>query len=80
MDTKSLLTRITFNPEVLCGKATIRGNRISVDQVLKYLASGASTGQLLEEYPELEQADIQAVLLYASQLVAEEHVYMLKAA
>ena len=80
MDTKSLLTRITFNPEVLCGKATIRGNRISVDQVLKYLASGASTGQLLEEYPELEQADIQAVLLYASQLVADEHVYMLKAA
>jgi len=64
MDTKSLLNRITFNPEVLCGKTTIRGTRIRVDQVLKYLASGASTGQLLEEYPQLEQADIQAVLLY----------------
>ena len=80
MPVQNLLDRITFNPEVLCGKATIRGMRISVEQILKYLAGGGATQELLDDYPELEPSDIQAVLLYASQLLAEEHVYLLKAA
>ncbi len=63
MTTQEILTRITFNPDVLCGKATVRGLRISVDQVLKYLASGSTVEELLEDYPELERADVQAVLL-----------------
>lgn len=77
---QELLDRITFDPQVMCGKATIRGMRITVEQVLKFLAAGGTTEELLGEYPELEPTDISAVLLYASRLVAEEHVYLLKAA
>jgi len=80
MNNQELLDRITFDPHVMCGKATIRGMRITAEQVLKFLAVGGTTEDLLEDYPELEPADISAVLLYASRLVAEEHVYLLKAA
>ncbi len=80
MNNQGLLDRITFDPHVMCGKATIRGMRITAEQVLKFLAAGGTTEDLLEDYPELEPADISAVLLYASRLVAEEHVYLLKAA
>jgi len=46
-----------------------------VEQILKALANGVKTAELLEDYPELEPEDIQAVLLYASELVSEEKVY-----
>jgi len=80
MNYDELLDRITFDSRVMCGKATIRGMRITAEQILKFLAAGGATQDLLEDYPELEPADISAVLLYASQLVAEEHGYLLKAA
>ena len=80
MNSQELLDRITFDPHVMCGKATIRGMRITAEQVLKFLAAGGAAEDLLEDYPELEPADIRAVLLYASRLVAEEHVYLLKVA
>ena len=59
----------------MVGKPTIRGLRITVEQILKALANGVKTTELLEDYPELEPEDIQAVLLYASELVSEEKVY-----
>ena len=80
MNHPEMLDRITFDPHVMCGKATIRGMRITAEQVLKFLAAGGAAEDLFEDYPELEPADIRAVLLYASRLVAEEHVYLLKAA
>jgi uncharacterized protein (DUF433 family) len=80
MSNQELLDRITFDSQVMCGKATIRGMRITVEQILKFLAAGGSAEELFKDFPELEAADICAVLLYASQLVAEEHVYLLKAA
>ena len=52
-----------INPDVMVGKPTIRGLRITVEQILKALAGGITTHELLEEYPELEIEDIQAVLL-----------------
>jgi uncharacterized protein (DUF433 family) len=70
-----LLNRITYNPEVMAGKPTIRGLRISVDQVLKALAANIDVQDILSDYPELEREDIQAVLLYAGQLVEEERVF-----
>jgi len=71
-DKQSILERITVDPDILVGKPTIRGLRISVEQVLKALAAGISQHELLEDYPELEQEDIQAVLLYAAERVGEE--------
>jgi len=75
MSEKHLLDRITVNPEVMVGKPTIRGLRITVEQILKALAGGVSVQDLLEDYPELEHEDIQAVLLYAAELVSEEQVF-----
>ncbi len=69
MKNQTLLDRISLNPKVMVGKPTIRGLRITVEQILKALANGVSTQELLEEYPELEPEDIQAVLSYASELV-----------
>jgi len=75
MNEKELLYRITVNPEIMVGKPTIRGLRITVDQILKALAAGISTTELLEDYPELEKEDVEAALLYAAELVEEEKIY-----
>jgi uncharacterized protein (DUF433 family) len=61
---RDLLTRITFNPDILAGKPIVRGLRISVAMILELLAKGATMQEILEDYPDLEMADIQAVLLY----------------
>jgi len=75
MASQELLDRITVNPEVMVGKPTIRGLRITVEQILKALAGNVTVEDLLEDYPELEPEDIQAVLLYAAELASEEQVF-----
>ena len=75
MNEKELLYRITIDPKIMVGKPTVRGLRITVDQILRALAAGISTDELLEDYPELEKEDIEAALLYAAELVEEEKVY-----
>lgn len=75
MDQEKLLHRITADPNVLVGKPTIRGLRISVAQVLNALANGVTVEGLLQDYPELEPEDIQACIAYAAALVADERVY-----
>ncbi|PZO18626.1 MAG: hypothetical protein DCF25_09515 [Leptolyngbya foveolarum] len=61
----NLLSRITVNQEILGGKPIIRGMRLPVAMILELLAKGAAMQEILEGYPELEMADIQASLLYA---------------
>ena len=78
MGKENLLNRITINPDVMVGKPTIRGLRITVEQILKALAGGVTIQELLEDYPELEKDDIQAALLYALELVNEEQVFAVK--
>ena len=75
MEKQILIERITVNPKVMVGKPTIRGLRITVEQILKALAGGVSTQELLADYPELEPEDIQAVLYYATELVSAEQVF-----
>ena len=65
----NLLSRIETNPQGLTGKPTVRGLRISVDQIQKSPAVDIDTEELLSEYPDLEREDIKACLLYAAQLV-----------
>lgn len=76
----ALLERITTSPDILVGKPTLRGLRISVEQLLLALAHGVSRQELLEDYPELQEDDISAALLYAGLLVAEERVLPVNAA
>lgn len=66
MKTNEVFGRITVNPEVMAGKPTIRGFRITVEQILKALAANISISDLLEDYPELEPEDIKAVQILNS--------------
>ena len=75
MDREQLLNRITANPGILVGKPTIRGMRISVEQILDSLAAGVPEQDLLADYPALEPEDIRAALLYARDIVASERVF-----
>ena len=72
---ENAMQRITFDRNVLGGKPTLRGLRISVEMILELLAKGATRKELLQDYPELEPEDIQAALLYAHHLVAGETVF-----
>jgi uncharacterized protein (DUF433 family) len=55
------------------GQATIRGMRITVAFVLKLMASGMTHEQILEAYPELEEADLLQAIDYAAWLAGEYH-------
>ena len=58
--------RITFDPDILGGKACIRGLRISVSLVVNLIANGMTAQEILNEYPDLEAEDIQQALRYAA--------------
>jgi uncharacterized protein (DUF433 family) len=60
--------RITIEPGKRSGQPCIRGLRITVWDVLEWLAAGESEEQILRDYPELEPADFRAVFEYASRL------------
>jgi uncharacterized protein (DUF433 family) len=72
-----LLKRITIDPRILVGKPTIRGMRISVEQVLHLLGEGLTPKQIMLEFPVLEEEDIRAAVAYAHRLVSTERVYRL---
>jgi len=57
---------ITINPNIRSGKPIIRGLRITVYDILSYLAAGMTTAEILEDFPELTADDIQACLAYAA--------------
>jgi uncharacterized protein (DUF433 family) len=57
---------ITVNPAVRSGKPCIKGTRITVYDVLEYLAGGMSEDQILGDFPDLTREDIRAVLAFAA--------------
>lgn len=59
-------TIITIEPGKRSGKPCIRGLRITVQDVLEYLAGGMSVDEILEDFPELSRNDIQACLAFAA--------------
>lgn len=66
MTDQQLLQRITSNPEIMVGKPVIKGTRLTVEAILNLLAYGATTTEILAEYPHLAQEDISACLLFAA--------------
>ena len=64
-----LLKRITNNPGIFNGKLVMRGMRFKVADVLGYLAAGMTGEEILNDFPFLEQEDIKASLLYASERI-----------
>ena len=66
------LDRITINPNVCLGQPTIRGMRITISVILKMLASGKSTQEVLKAYPELEPDDVRQAMQYAAWVVSDQ--------
>lgn len=62
---------IVSNKEILLGKPTIKGTRISVEFILDRLADGWSERTLLENYPQLTKEDIQAVFAYLNDCIKD---------
>ena len=71
---KSLLRRISIDPNVCFGKPCIRGHRIWVSLVLDLLASGMSPQEILADYPGLTEADISACIAYGAEMSRERYV------
>jgi uncharacterized protein (DUF433 family) len=71
-----LLNRITININVSGGKPSIRNMRFTVAQMLELLASGMTTTEILEDYNYIEEDDINACLLYASQMMNSKKVLL----
>lgn len=59
--------RITIEPGKRAGKPCIRGLRITVTDILEYLASGMTEDEILADFPDLERADIRAALAFAAE-------------
>jgi uncharacterized protein (DUF433 family) len=62
-----LLERITIDPEIRSGKPVIRGTRITVVDILDYLAGGMTPEGILDGFPDLAADDIRAMLAFAAQ-------------
>lgn len=62
-----LIDRITLNPEIRSGKPIIRGTRITVTDILEYLAGGMTEDEILADFPDLAREDIRAALAFAAE-------------
>jgi uncharacterized protein (DUF433 family) len=74
MTREELLARIWIDPKRCFGKPCIRGHRIWVSLILDMLASGTSITEVLQQYPQLEEADILACIAYGSEMSRERYV------
>jgi len=74
------LDRITQQPDVMNGKACIRGMRVTVGMIVGQIASGHSMDDLLAEYPYLEREDIAQALRYAAWRTEEREIALSVAA
>ncbi len=66
-----MFERITFDKQIMGGRACIRGLRIPVSVIVGQIAHGASFDEILAGYPDLERADIEQALQYAAWLTQE---------
>ena len=72
------IDRITIKPDVCGGEPTIRGMRITVSHILEMLAGGMTSEQVLQHFPYLEKADIDASLEYAARHAAHREILLNK--
>ena len=64
--------RITFDPQIMGGRACIRGMRIPVSVIVRQIAHGAAADEILLGFPDLEPEDIRQAVEYAAWLSEEE--------
>ena len=73
-----MLDRITHLPQILAGRPTLRGLRISVAHIVNLVANGMTPGQIVAQHPDLDEEDIRQALGYAA-VIADDRVYPLPA-
>jgi uncharacterized protein (DUF433 family) len=66
--------RIVWDPKIMSGKPVIKGTRIPVETILRWLGKGESVETLVDEYPALTREDIQAAQTFAADLIANERL------
>ncbi len=64
------LDRITFDPQVMGGRACIRNTRVTVSLIINLIANGMGTEEIIQAYPYLEKEDVRQALRYTSQFSA----------
>ena len=74
MTRQELLARISIDPTVCFGKPCIRGHRIWVSLILDLLAAGWTLQDVLNDYPDLEEADALACIAYGAEMSRERYV------
>lgn len=74
MTTVDWRTRIVSKREILAGKPTVRGTRLSVEFLMGLLANGWSTDQVLESYPQLTRDDLAAVFGFAAESMQDQSI------
>jgi uncharacterized protein (DUF433 family) len=70
------LDRITQQPDVMGGKACIRGMRVTVGMILGQIGAGHTVDELLSDYPYLEREDIMQALRYAAWRAEEREIML----
>ena len=70
------LDRITQDPQIMGGKACIRGMRVTVGMIVGHIEAGHSVDELLADYPYLEREDILQALRYAAWRAEEREVIL----
>ncbi|MDC7683992.1 DUF433 domain-containing protein [Asticcacaulis sp. BYS171W] len=73
------LSRITFKPDVMGGKACIRGLRVTVGTLVGQIGAGRSVDEILTDYPYLEREDVMEALLYAAWRSEEREIDLIRA-
>lgn len=67
-----MFDRITFDPDIMGGRACIWGLRIPVSVIVGQIAHGATHDEILNDYPDLEREDVRQVIEYAAWLRQEQ--------
>ncbi len=65
---------IEANAEVMLGKPVVKGTRITVELILKYLAAGVTPAQIKEHFPHINETQVMACLQYAYEVIASEEM------
>ena len=72
------MTKIITDPKIMLGKPTVKGTRITVEQILKLLAQKLTIEEILDDFPQLAENDIKEAVNYAAKSVASVHASSVK--
>lgn len=67
-----MFDRVSFSPQIMGGRACIRGMRITISLIVNFVANGMTTEEILKEFPDLEPEDVRQALQYAAALANDE--------